>query len=555
MKPTLCIYGIQNRNNYNYPGTTHDHSLCIMIDGQVHFYVQLERLTRRKYDNRMHLFIEEILEEYIGSDFIDDCDVVFVNSFVGNCFISKNGRLRFECAGEDQLSGDITEGKLWVEKQKYNCIQKKGYMLNHELAHVFSNLAFYQEFNNNSLLIHMDGGASLGNFSAFLYRNNKPELLECHWELSEISKFFNDNALTFSIIGAGPGEHCSVPGKLMGYAALGTYRPDIGDWLEKNDYFKSIWNDKRIFFERARHDFSWHGDSFDNRDPFLQDIAATFQVIFQKRFIEKISFLKDKYKPDYLYLSGGCALNIVTNTEIVNNLQFRDVYIPPCCNDSGLSIGGACFLEWRKGNDIRKHSPYLNNYRIKNGRDNIDTQVIRKAGDMLTQGKIIGISNGYGEAGPRALGNRSLLALADSRELAAKISRTVKGREWYRPLAPVMLEKYAKQLTGLNGIHHLSEYMLLDFNIPEQYRKRIEGVVHYNGTARIQTLFRKEQNPFLYKLLTYLDENYSIPALINTSFNGKGEPIVHTDEDARLSSEKMNLDLLINNNTFISKDD
>ena len=160
----------------------------------------------------------------------------------------------------------------------------------------------------------------------------------------------------------------------------------------------------------------------------------------------------------------------------------------------------------------------------------------------IAGGKIIGVCNGWGEAGPRALGNRSILALPDSKMLAQKLSVEKKGREWYRPLAPVALEKNTKYFTGEDIIHPLSKYMLLDFHVSEQKQKELEGAMHADGTARFQTLFKNEENPFLYELMQILDKNYGIRALINTSFNSKGEPIVHTTDDALLSAKKMQLD-------------
>jgi len=113
-----------------------------------------------------------------------------------------------------------------------------------------------------------------------------------------------------------------------------------------------------------------------------------------------------------------------------------------------------------------------------------------------------------------------------------------------------MLEENAKYFTGLNKIHHLSKFMLLDFNIDPLKRKEIEGVVHVDGTSRIQTIFNRSDNPFLYDLLKLLDEKYRIKALINTSFNKKGEPIVHTENDAIHSAEKMQLDGIVINGKF-----
>lgn len=128
----------------------------------------------------------------------------------------------------------------------------------------------------------------------------------------------------------------------------------------------------------------------------------------------------------------------------------------------------------------------------------------------------------------------------------------MKGREWYRPVAPVALEKNTKYFTGLQKIHPLSAYMLLDLPVLPERQAEMAGAVHADGTARFQTLFTRENNPFLFDLLTYLDKIHNIKALINTSFNAAGEPIVHTCDDALKSAQKMGIDGIVTNGVFTS---
>jgi carbamoyltransferase len=282
----------------------------------------------------------------------------------------------------------------------------------------------------------------------------------------------------------------------------------------------------------------------------LGDIASTLQQIFINKILKKLAKLQEKTGTEHLYYTGGSALNIVANTAIVQSQLFKNVFIPPCTEDSGLALGAAACAEWLKHGKMESHSPYLNNWGIENYKPEFSSATLQTIAKEIAGGKIIGVCNGFGETGPRALGNRSILTLADSKSLAQKLSIEKKGREWYRPLAPVALEKNTKYFTGEDTIHPLSKYMLLDFHVSTQKQKELEGAVHADGTARFQTLFKKEENPFLYELLQVLDEKYGIRALINTSFNSKGEPIVHTMEDALLSAKKMQLDGLVLNGKF-----
>lgn len=551
-KPTLAIYGIKDRNSLKYPAYVHDHNLCLMQDGKIIQYIQLERFTKRKYDNRMDLLIEQLVDEN-ALELPDDFDLVCVNCFVGNSFISENGKWRFEADRQTELLFGLPSANAYFQHDDWNGKEINAFLCQHEIAHLGSTIPFYGEFKDNSLLISLDGGSSLGNYSAFLFRNGKFTHIENGWtDLGYISKFFNDNSFTFKMLGASSGMHCSVPGKLMGFASWGKYHPEIENWLVQNHYFKDFWNREAEILESAKKHFGIT-TVFDTHNSFMQDCAATFQRMFENAVMQKLETLQKKFHTDYLYYGGGCALNIVTNTKIVESGLFRDIHIAPCCNDSGLSIGAAVLLEQQKGNTIKPHSPYLNNVGLKEfHQKNLDDIIVRAA-NILLQNKIIAVCNGFGEAGPRALGNRSLIALADSKELAQKLSMEVKRREWYRPVAPIMLKKNV-EMVAEQKVTDITRYMLQDFIIKSEYRERMAGVVHANNTARIQAIENDEDNPFMYRLLTYLNEEHGVLALINTSFNLQGDPIVHTKDDAFRSAKQMNLDALVFNNQLFTNE-
>lgn len=547
-KPTLALYGIKDRNNAKYPAFVHDHNICIMQDGKILQYLQLERYTRRKYDNRLDLFIEELIENKT-IDLPEDFDLVCANDFTGNAFISESGRWHFEANFQDKLSPDLIPARAYLNDANTWCGKElSAFCCPHELAHIFSCVPFYGELRENSLLVSFDGASSLGNYSAFLYRGGKLSLIENNWtDLGFASKIFNDNKLSFEMLGAASYEHCSVPGKLMGFASWGKYDPEIEIWLRENDFFNRYNNFSGSgILDSIRKRFGDVCSGFDTHNAFLQDCAATLQHIFENAVLEKLTSLQEKFHADYLYYGGGCALNIVTNTKIVESGLFKDVFIAPCCNDSGLSIGAAAFLEIQKGNKIQFHNPYLCNAGLSETEYEVSDSEIKAAAELLMQHKIAGICNGTAETGPRALGNRSLVALADSRELAQKISMEVKKREWYRPVAPIMLLENAKTAAE-QKVSSLARFMLQDFTVKNEYREKMAGVVHANNTARIQTVADKSENPFMFRLLSFLHEKYGVDALINTSFNAQGEPIVHTVQQALQSAKKMNLDGIVIN--------
>lgn len=535
----LGIYGIQDIRRENYPVLIHDHSFAIFENKFISNYCHLERITRRKFDNRLHDFIENLLFKKLSS--LEDIDIVFTDSEIGRSFISYNGKIRFEVCPSKKLLTFPEEGYLYLFGKK-----QKGYAVSHELAHIFSCTPFYGIFNDESLIIHYDGGASLSNFSAWYFKNGKLDLLEYHYDLKPITSLFNANALVFKLMNANIKNQNSVPGKFMAYASYGIYNEEIEKWLYENNFFEDIWQNENIFFEKLKKRWGLKIINFDLKNEFIKNIAATIHEVFVRESFRKIEELQKKTNAKYLYLTGGCALNIKLNERLKNSQIFHDIFIPPCPGDSGLSIGACACLLYYKGETIEKHSPYLNNWDIENYHlsENIDYE---KIANLLINGKVIGICNGYGEVGPRALGNRSIIALANSKNLAKKINEEIKKREWFRPLAPIMLEKNAQFFTGKKDLHHLSKYMLMNFEILNNRQDEIKGCVHVDSSARIQVIFNKQENPFMYNLLSLLDEKYGIKALINTSFNCSGEPIVHTIDDALNSGKKMGLDALILN--------
>ncbi len=540
-KPTLAVYGIQDRIKSTQPYFVHDHAIALMHKGRVLKALTLERHTRIKHDNSLHERIYELLKsEGLLSRL--DYDLVFADNVVGRAFISSCGRFRFEGPLTDIPAAGLEKGKCWWLDR-----ETKAYALNHELAHIATNLPFYGSFKENSLLVHFDGGASVSNFSAWHFKDGRIVPIEAHWRLKWLTSMFNANALVFGIIGAKFIDQNSVPGKMMGLAGYGSYTPKIEKWLRENNFFADIWDKKSVFFEKAKRDFGWDKTHLHTADPFLQDIVATMHHVFVWEVQPYLTTLQEKIKADYLYYSGGSALNIVTNTVLYESGIFKDIFIPPSCEDSGLALGAAAFVELQKHGKVEKHSPFLLNWGIENYKADYSPDEIETVAGMLADKKVIGVCNGYAEAGPRALGNRSILALADSKSLARKVSMEHKKREWYRPVAPVMLLKNTKYFTGKSDIPHLSRYMLLDFAILKDKAAEIEGAVHVDGTARIQTIFDRSENSYLYDLLTLLDEKSGVKALINTSFNVRGGPIVHTCDDAVRSARNMGLDGVVLN--------
>jgi carbamoyltransferase len=253
----------------------------------------------------------------------------------------------------------------------------------------------------------------------------------------------------------------------------------------------------------------------------------------------------------HLYYSGGAALNIHANTRIEGELDFESVSIPPAPSDAGLALGAAAFLEWKAGCPVRKHSAFLNHLAphvpsasVPQGLPVLHSE--DEVASAMADGKLVGVWVGDAELGPRALGHRSLLARPDSVDLRRKLSETVKHREWYRPVAPMMLQDVAeKALKGYKPGSALARYMLGAWSLRPAWVQAFWGCVHADGTVRAQVV--DDDAPELshiHRLLDLLQQRHGIHGVINTSFNRRGEPIVQTLDEALSSALAMGIDAL-----------
>lgn len=541
MTTIIGIYAIPDISDEKYPVLIHDHNLAVYSHENQVDYLHQERISRKKYDASLQNSLETILPQLNISKETHRC-FVFTDHEIGRSVLSGKGKIRFEAPLNSHLANGLEKGKLFMFGK-----WEEAYVLNHELAHIYSCIPFYGMFKENSLLVHFDGGASKSNFSAWHYKKGQTHLLEAHYKLKWLSSLFNANALVFSIVQANIQHQNAVPGKFMGLEAFGTYQPQIEDWLRKNNFFENCWGSKKEFYQSAKETFGISMNKIDNSNQFIQDISATFHEIFIRESLLVFKRLKEESGADYLYYSGGSALNIKLNARLLSSNLFTEVYIPPCTNDAGLSIGAMTAGIIEKKQKLPKLSPYLNNVGLSSLTTPIKLESLELVARLIADNKVIGLCNGMGEVGPRALGNRSIIARADNQELAKRISTEHKKREWYRPIAPVILPRYFKHFTGQTKVPMIATFMLSEFKILPTSIADIAGCVHFDGTSRIQVLPNREFNPYLYDLLELLDEKYDIKALINTSFNIQGEPIVHTAEDARKSAINLGLDALVIN--------
>jgi len=423
-------------------------------------------------------------------------------------------------------------------------------MVPHELAHLGACLPFYGNFEDGALCVHLDGGASQSSVSVWLHRDRRFQKLHSSWALSEVVTRFSNNNLVQAMTGHDWSEHQAIPGKLMALASYGRAEPEVLAWLRRHGWFNDIRGRLDIPSQSAREAFGWTG-AWTWSDPLVRTIAACVQADFTGQVLRLLEHWQQRTGARSLYLSGGAALNIVLNDQLSTSGLFDTVRVPPCASDSGLALGAAALVDFLDGADLQPGSPFLQRFGCDVGLAS-STGSARRAASLLASGQVLAICQGAAECGPRALGHRSLLALPTA-ALRARVSEDMKGREPYRPVAPVALAGEVDRLfEGRPSECELARFMLRSFPATEECRRTAPGGVHIDGTARVQVV--PEQEPelaWLRAVLECLQQEYAVPCLLNTSFNGRGEPLVHTRRDALETAKRLRADVLVLGDEFI----
>jgi len=538
---TVGLYGIRDTTHGSAPTYTHDHGIAIMREGRVEMVLALERWTRRKHDNRLDQYLHELL----GAAGLGDEQVRFVsvNAFVGDGFQTADGNLRIEPTAAVEIQSRLVPARVRWYPDGLRPRTAVGWGLCHEFAHIASLLPFVGRFERDSLLVHIDGGASDSACSFWWWDGQEARLLESSWErLKAPVNNFNVNPLVRAILGLGSHEHLSIPGKLMGYAGHGTPTPRLRAWLEEHRFFLEGPEDPVALLALVNRRFGTRWESFNPQEDLCRDLCATLQHHFEESVSAEILGWQRRTGARHLYYAGGAALNIPTNARLEASRAFQSIHVPPCTNDTGLALGAAAWAEFLDRGEVGVHSPFLGRMGTELGE--VPLGQADEVADLLAQGQVLGVCNGPAEIGPRALGHRSILARPDQAAVRRRVSETLKRREWYRPVAPVLLRHVAEQAFGAEVARsHLAPFMLGSWRLRPGWESRFAGVVHADGSLRAQVL--REDDPdqrFLSALLTRLWERHGIAGLINTSFNGPGEPIVDRPEDALACARTLGLD-------------
>ena len=560
-----------------------DSSACILINGKLIAAIEEERINRKKhYSGFPIMAIKECLKISKKKDF-EITDIALNTKPSSNLLPKSLFYLKNSLFKKNQFLKRFKK-KINLKKILYtnfNLNKKvKFHFIEHHIAHIAS--AFYPSYFSETIALSIDGSGDFTTFTIANCKNQKINILKKTYFPDSLGIFYH--AMTQFLGFKNYGDEY----KVMGLAAYGS--PKYFDKLIKNLFIK----DKKELFKLNLKYFNHHNNNFkyiaDNnlvidqiynqnfldlfadelqtdKDQFQKNFASSVQKVYEyffKKILIKINELNISKK---LVFAGGCALNSSANKLISSNNQFFEkIFIPYAPGDNGGALGAAFvvanklnlklenlknpYLGSEFSNDEIKHILDNDNfkYKIKYEYFHKDFEFFKKAANSISEGKVVGWFQGKMEFGPRALGNRSILADPRNPKMKDIINSKIKRRESFRPFAPSVLSEYQHEWFDGN-FDNL--YMSSLANVIENKKKLIPAVTHFDGTARIQSVHYNINNRYANLLKSFYDIT-KVPILLNTSFN-ENEPIVMRPEEALNCLLRTNMDILFIGNFLVEK--
>ena len=557
----------------------HDSAAAILKDGKVVAAVEEERFSRKKFDDSFpKMAIEWCLKEAeisptnINSVAFYDKPVLKFERLLDNYIaVAPRGLYSFL----DTIPKWLHK-RLWIKNEiKNNLKGFKGEIIfpEHHLSHAAH--TFYTSPFEESAILTIDGVGEWSTTSFGFAQNNAIKLTnDIRWPHS-LGLFYS--AFTYFLgFKVNEGEY-----KLMGLSSYGTpkyYDLILNNLIDVKDDGSFHLNMKYFAFT---YDKVMTNDEFaglfgispkKNDEKTLQihfDIGASVQKVLEDILLKMVNHVYEKTKMKNLCLGGGVALNGVANYRILKEGPFDNVHIPPSPGDAGSAVGCAQYLYHIYNN----HPRIIENDPAKRIHENVyvgpsfsDEEItylldsknisyerfdreslLKKTAQLIADGNIVGWYQGKMEWGPRALGNRSILADPRRANMKDILNEKIKHRESFRPFAPSILEEYVSEYFDID---RPSPYMLMV--VPVKKPSEIPAVTHVDKTGRLQTV-SKDSNPLYYDLINEFYKITGIPVIINTSMNVMGEPIVNTPEHAYQMIVKTDMDCIVMGNNLVMR--
>jgi len=554
-----------------------DASAAIVLDGEVKFAIGEERLNRRKHFGGFPALAVKACLDAVGAK-ISDVEHVAVGQD-SDANLAK--KVQYALANPAKILNFIRLRQRKEAMRNVRSLLSKAldvdaaelrfqeHHLEHHIAHIAS--AYYCSPWEKAAGFSYDGSGDFVSTMMARCEGSEIEVLDRVFLPHSLGSVYT---MICEFIGY---SQYGDEGKVMGLAPYGkdSYRdkinkivaPKNGGFQLDLDYFKPLGSNQGMqvspdgTVKLARH-FSDRMEQIfgEPRRPNTEitrrdmDLAFALQQRFEDIFFHLLNRLHERVPLENLAMAGGCALNSVANGKLFDHTPFRRTYIQPAAGDEGLAIGAALHTYYSVLKQPRRHElkhsylgPEFSDSRIQSALQNASLQyrkmdrgaLLDEVAEQIAAGNVIGWFQGRMEWGPRALGNRSIVAHPGLPNMKDVLNARIKHREWFRPFAPSIMADYQHEYFEHD---HPSPFMLHVYKIRPEKRKELCAVNHVDDTGRLQTVAR-EENPMYYDLISAFHRKTGIPVILNTSFN-ENEPIVCTPEEAIDCFQRTRMDVL-----------
>ncbi len=550
----------------------HDAAAALVVDGKLVAAAQEERFTRKKHDQE---FPENAIDFCLQCAGLQGEDLDYV-VFYDKPFMKFDRILQTYAATWPKGLMSFLKAlplwireKIWIPQTIKDKLEFDGQILfaEHHLSHAAS--AFLVSPFEEAAILTTDGvgewdtttyGVGRSNDINLTHSIHFPHSLGLLYSAFTYYLGFRVNSAEYKVMGLAPYGEPRFFDLIM--KDLVNLKPD-GSFRLNMDYFTYEFGLKMT----GRKFSSLFGQPV--RAPesgltqFHKDVAASLQKVTDTIMIAMARQVQSETGLKNLCMAGGVALNCVSNSKILENTSFENVFIQPAAGDAGGAVGAAFYLHntilGNKREYVMNHvflgpefsDEEIENFLMSNGvsyRKCGRKELLEEAARMIEEQKVVGWFQGRMEFGPRALGNRSILADARNPKNQSIVNLKIKFRESFRPFAPTVLQE---RLQDYFQFDRPSPFMLFTANVRPD-RRTVPAVTHVDGSARLQTISR-EQNELYYGLIEEFENRSGCPVVINTSFNVRGEPIVCTPEDALRCFVRTEMDCLVMGSFVLEK--
>ncbi|OLT09814.1 carbamoyltransferase [Kocuria sp. CNJ-770] len=515
----------------NYLGINaifHDPAAALVVDGRVVAAAEEERFSRRKHGKRPVPFSawelpEQAMRWCLAEAGLTPADLDAVGYSFDPAIAAEMPDDPYDPVRVDyarRAPGFLAEALPGLDRDKVRFVE-------HHVAHAAS--AGLAAPSRTSSVLVVDGRGEAHSHLAGRYRDGELEILHRQALPESLGLLYESLTDHLGFL------RSSDEFKVMALASYGEPRflPELREIVRAtgDGGFTAQAPDWTRFAPRRIDDGTWGGDH--------ADLAASVQAVVEEVLVDLATWLHGQTGDRVLTMAGGTALNCVANSRIWRETPFEEVWVQPASGDSGTALGAALHLAQEAG-DLGEPQPTA-----ALGRSWSDEELAQwlrtaqvpfttpedlagEVADVLADNGVVAWFDGRSEFGPRALGRRSLIANPMHQENLERLN-DVKGREQFRPVAPMVLEERAAEI--FSGGPMPSPFMLFVHDVAPQWRERIPTVTHVDGTARIQTV-TDEDNAGIAALLRAFDERTGVPVVVNTSLNTAGRPMVDDPRDA-----------------------